>query len=128
MVTLLVIVPYEFCDCSVQGLFSKKDHPVQTLLPDCAHEPLGIGVQVWGAGRQAKRFDLGTAKGLSGLFREQGGPVVNQVAAGPENTVPRIGEVSRHLLHPQGIGFRHDARELNFSGRQANDEQYVVTN
>ena len=53
---------------------------------------------------------------------------MKQVTTGTEKTGPRIGQVARNLEHPSGIGLGDDAREVDFSGGQANDEQDVIPN
>ena len=128
MVAFGIIVPDEFIDRAPEGGFAKKYHTVQTLLADGADKSLSIGIRVWRTSRQPGCFDTCVVKRPAKLFCEPGCPVMNEVATGMEKTVPGIGELARSLLHPSSIGLWDNSCGFHLTGRQADDEQHVITN
>jgi len=128
VVSFLIIMSDEFIHGAAPGGFSEKAQAVDTLLADGADKPLGLGIQVWGAGRQTDCLAVGGAKPPAKWVREEGRPVVDQGALRTEKAVPGIGEMARDRLHPRGVGFRDDPCEFDLTGREANDEEHVTTN
>ncbi len=103
------------------------DDPIETLLFDRPHKPLGIGIEIRTLRRQPDRSDPAA---LQDVVKDPGVEriaIVNQLARGPQEAVDRVDQVTGHLLHPRTAGLRVDPGDVHAAGLQLDHKEDEVT-
>ena len=96
------------------------------LPADRTDEPLREGIQVRTLRRQANGLDASVAKELSGVLREHGITVHEDVGLAEQESVEGIGQVPEHLFHPGAMWPMNDAGDLDQARLEIDHEQDVV--
>ena len=90
VVSFTVIVGNEFPNRIPQGLFTKEDHLLQTVLLDSADEAFRLCVQIRGSRWQFDGLNSASLKNAQTLRRVQGVSIMNQEAFSGKEAIHRI--------------------------------------
>ena len=65
MASFVMVVRDELVNRTAQCAFADEDQSIQAGFLDRPHEPLRVGIEIWGTGRQADRLDAGRRQRVS---------------------------------------------------------------
>src|SRR5687768_3902683 len=113
--TLVIPLPMVVFDkfgerASEMGL-AQGHYPIEALVLDRPHEPLGIRVRI-GRKRSPHNVHARIAQQLSHVLASLGITITNQHAMGAQQAI-RLGEHATHLSHEQAIGMRCRPNDLD---------------
>ena len=118
-----MIVGHEFLDDVSEMSLAEKDEVIQALASDGFHKPLRMRVAVRALRRNPHALHPSLPQDCFERLREKRIAVVDQMRRISKEPVDRVGQVSRHLLHPFPVGVRGDAGDLHRTRLDRDDEE-----
>jgi hypothetical protein len=127
MVSLDVVMLNKLVDNGIQMTLAKWNNMPQALGFDRTHKSFGKRVQVGTVCRESQEFDIGRGQELLEVVRVQWVSVDDEVAETIEWAGDGIGQVARDLRHPRAVGMGRDARDVDSTRLEVDDEENQVT-
>ena len=112
VIPLPMIVIDEFGEGASEVGLAQGHYPIEALVLDRPHEPLGIRVRIRRSKRGPHNVHGRIAQQLSYVLAPLGVPITNEHAMGTQQAV-RLGERAPHLSHEQPVGMRCGPHDLD---------------
>ena len=126
VIPFLMIVGDVFVDDVAKCSFAEEDHLIQAFVFDRFYESLGERVEIGRSFRKLNVIDSGIGEDLVELGREEGIAVMNEETVILEESVKAISQVTSDLLHPWTFALLCNARDVNFSSCESDDQKHVI--
>lgn len=128
VVALSVVVGDVLAHDVLEMTMPEGDHMIQALAPERPHEALGVGIQVWTAGRNLDDVDAGGPEQLPKCLREERVAVADEMGLAAQATIEGIDRSAGPVQDPRAAGIVGDAEDRDATRRQVDDEPDKVTN
>ena len=127
MISLDVVMLDILVDDGIEMSLAKWNNMPQALAFDGTNRSFGNRVQIGTVCRESREFDIGRGQQVLEVVRVQWVSVDDEVAESLEWTSHDVGQIARDLRHPLAVGTGDDARDVNSTCLQVDDEEHQVT-